>query len=109
MSYPYQETKEKWRQLNKNRINARRRELRKLRKNDKMKDKCCLLCEIRMIGNSYGTRLYCKDCNERKPEKVGRHKWMRYYFRTKDKKELEDTTSMAYFREHYLKHYERFK
>lgn len=79
MSYPYQETKERWFQMNKVRVNARRRELRKLKKSVKMEGKYCLLCEIRMAGNSYGTRVYCKDCNTRYPDRVRRHKWTRSY------------------------------
>lgn len=81
MSDKYRETKKNWAILNRLRINAKRRELRIRKKAKKMKGKVCLLCEIRMDYKdySYGTRLYCKDCNQRYADKVRRHRWQRYY------------------------------
>lgn len=77
----YRETKQNWQKNNRERINQKRRELRARKKAKKMEGKFCLLCEIRMIGNSNQTSLYCKDCNERYADKVRRHRWRRYYYK----------------------------
>lgn len=69
-----------WRARNRERYNARRRELRRLRRNASLEGRQCLLCEILMVNNGLGTQgLYCKDCNERYALKVARHRWRRYY------------------------------
>lgn len=69
-----------WRIRNREKYNLRRKELRAKRKQEKMKGKFCLLCEIRMVGRSYHARLYCNDCTRRFPIKVRQHKWRRYWY-----------------------------
>lgn len=82
----YRETHRKcckiWRDNNRDRVNQRRRELRKEKKHIKMSNNKCLLCEISMLSKYGGcekARLYCNNCTKNNYTAVSRHKWNRYY------------------------------
>ncbi len=80
--YKYQETKENWRKLNRDRVNTKRRERRLQKRQEKLKDKRCLLCEFPFtskFAGIMGSRVYCEDCRERYPDGVRRDRWKRYW------------------------------
>lgn len=72
---------DEWAKRNRDRINARRRALRTLKRQQAMKDKRCLNCTIFMAERCKGVRLYCESCVKNYPEEVRRHRWRRYWHR----------------------------
>lgn len=70
--------REKWRKRNKDKVNARRRELRRLKRSKVLEGKYCMLCQIRMSTHSYRTQIYCIDCNKRNYKQVREDTRRRY-------------------------------
>lgn len=92
-----------WRDRNKDRVNQKRKEHRAKLRAMKFSSKRCLLCEFPMISKFAGcrvARVYCNDCMQRNPLGVSRHKWRRYYKRKMLEKELQDKTTIAYYRQY---------
>ena len=77
-------SRERWRLANRDRINARRRELRAIKKKESTGDKKCPRCEIFLKGNNHGTKVYCRDCVNRFKKQLSRDRCRRYYKRKKD-------------------------
>lgn len=67
---------------NRDKVNARRRELHALAKSLELSNKKCLLCEIRLRDTK---RVYCSDCVERFAKLVNRDKCRRYYQKNRTK------------------------
>lgn len=72
-----------WYKDNRDRRNARRRELRAARKIASLQGKRCLNCDILMVERCKGVRVYCASCVKNYPDEVRRHRWRRYYYRLK--------------------------
>lgn len=69
----HREAKRRWQKNNRARYNGYRRLWRQKKRNEALTDKHCLLCEILMVDNAYGTRLYCRDCVDRFKQRTKNH------------------------------------